>query len=829
MAGPGGKSVGRVSIRVVPDTSRFREDLNKALTRIEKVAKVDVRVNANTDDARDEIVDFRKWAEEQSPTLKTDLDTASARASLALLTRPRTVAVSAVMNPASLAEVGAALAGLSGIRVMSDYMQRVQDSLLNLDRSVPKIAGVTLALSSLASAAISAGGGLVTVGAGLAQAAAAGLALPGIIGGAAVATGTLIVALQGAGDYIGDLGDQWRELAPVIQDNFWGVAEASIRSLSDSVLPTLRSELGTTASELGAWAASVADGFREAFTPEVFANMFGPLNESIQIASTATGAFADILAGLGQVGAAYLPALAQWTADITTRFSEFIQQAMDSGEIFTWIDNGILALQQLGSIIGSLGGILNSLYTAATAAGGGGLATLADVMQRMNEVMQGPAFQGAMTAIFRGAATGMEAMAAALEPIGDMFEALAPTIEYTLGTLGGVVGSLLGEIANALADPAVAGGITALVNGLRDGFAALEPALGPLAQALGAMMSFIGPLAATIGGVLGAAVQAVAPVLTTLFTALEPLIPILGQALVQAIQLIAPLLAAMGVHFATIATAVMPLIEQLLPVFMEIFNQIAPALTETVTALAPLIAGLVSAFIPAIMQIVQSIMPLVQEILPVLAQLLQALSPIVGVVVSALSAIMPVVTAIVDVIAGLLLPIIEGISTALSGLIQFITGVFTGDWQAAWDGIVKIFEGIWGGISDFVKGVINGFIDLINGMIGGVNNITGKIGIPAIPSIPKLADGGIVRATAGGTTAIVGEGKYDEAVLPLGGPQFARLADSIASRVARGGVAASPVEPSGPLVQMDITAPDGPSAEAIGVAAADRLNGILRR
>ena len=37
-----GGEVGRLKIRVLPDTSRFRQDLKKALERIERTARVEV-------------------------------------------------------------------------------------------------------------------------------------------------------------------------------------------------------------------------------------------------------------------------------------------------------------------------------------------------------------------------------------------------------------------------------------------------------------------------------------------------------------------------------------------------------------------------------------------------------------------------------------------------------------------------------------------------------------------------------------------------------------------------------------------------------------------
>ncbi|WP_193510486.1 tape measure protein [Cryobacterium sp. BB736] len=102
-------------------------------------------------------------------------------------------------------------------------------------------------------------------------------------------------------------------------------------------------------------------------------------------------------------------------------------------------------------------------------------------------------------------------------------------------------------------------------------------------------------------------------------------------------------------------------------------------------------------------------------------------------------------------------------------------------------------EDVFGGISDFignafqsvlnvVRGPINALIDLINGVIGGLNSISVDIPdwVPLvggqtwglnIPKIPRLAEGGIIRKTQGGILANIGEGRYDEAVVPLT-PEF---------------------------------------------------------
>lgn len=150
----------------------------------------------------------------------------------------------------------------------------------------------------------------------------------------------------------------------------------------------------------------------------------------------------------------------------------------------------------------------------------------------------------------------------------------------------------------------------------------------------------------------------------------------------------------------------------------------------------------------------------------------------------------------------------EGIAIAFTSLgTQLMEGFgavgifFTEIWQAfqdffitAWDTAKEAFMTGLTFIGDFFKGIINGWIGLfesfVNGIIGGVNRmidalntisikvpkdvpkiggITFGVNIPRVPtvSLPRLADGGIVPATPGGIIANIGEGRYNEAVIPL--------------------------------------------------------------
>lgn len=122
--------------------------------------------------------------------------------------------------------------------------------------------------------------------------------------------------------------------------------------------------------------------------------------------------------------------------------------------------------------------------------------------------------------------------------------------------------------------------------------------------------------------------------------------------------------------------------------------------------------------------------------------------------------------------------IIGSIQTVFNGVIEFVTGVFTGNWQKAWEGVKNVFTGVFTGLGAILKVPINEVIGLINMAIDGIDSLHINIpkGIPviggqaigfSIPHIPQLANGGIIQHRPGGIMANIGEGNYDEAVVPL--------------------------------------------------------------
>ncbi|WP_313891120.1 hypothetical protein [Psychrobacillus sp.] len=102
--------------------------------------------------------------------------------------------------------------------------------------------------------------------------------------------------------------------------------------------------------------------------------------------------------------------------------------------------------------------------------------------------------------------------------------------------------------------------------------------------------------------------------------------------------------------------------------------------------------------------------------------------------------------------------------TALKGVVSSVVGAITG-----------LVKGLFTGVTGAGRGAINSLVVAANAMIGGINKVSltvpdwvpefggSTIGFN-LPTIPMLANGGI---TQGATLAMIGEGKEQEAVLPL--------------------------------------------------------------
>jgi phage-related protein len=325
-------------------------------------------------------------------------------------------------------------------------------------------------------------------------------------------------------------------------------------------------------------------------------------------------------------------------------------------------------------------------------------------------------------------------------------------------------------------------------------------------DAAGAQAMLIDTLGATYAG----AAEAAANPFDRLKVIFENLMETIGGALMPAIEKIVPLFAeligglaedpAFQAFLDGLAEAfglLMTAIEPLLPVLLDLITSLLPPIMTLFTALAPIIVKLVEAFAPLITMIFEALGPIIEGLLPIFMILIEDLiMPLIPIIMSLVEAFMPLIMAVLPLLTGLLeflMPILVFVADIIGKVLVVAVNILTEAFKAIGpilQNVGNFFGTVFGGIADFFRGFINGliggfesfvnfFIDGLNMLIGPLNAVldglafvTGgaiDLNIPEIArvSIPRLAEGGIVMPSPGGSLVNVAEAGQAEAIIPL--------------------------------------------------------------
>lgn len=289
--------------------------------------------------------------------------------------------------------------------------------------------------------------------------------------------------------------------------------------------------------------------------------------------------------------------------------------------------------------------------------------------------------------------------------------------------------------------------------------AAIAAAVGPVLLVLGSLLTALGTIAGAIGAVIGA-------------IGLGPLL-IVVAAIGAAAFLIIKNWSTLKPFFQRIWAAITDVVGK---AWAYIQDTIIPAMKKVWGYVAPVLRLMGRVFKTEF----KAIWAVVKFVFDKIKPYIQAAMKILGVYVKAgIAVIKFAFDKIRDVVN-----VVRSAFGNVKDIIRTVMGTIKSIWRTAWNGLKEVVTNVWDGIVSGIKGSVNLIIDAINVLIRGMNNlefsapswvpgIGGKSWGVDIPEIPHLAKGGIVQKSVGGTVAVVGEGRYDEAVIPLT-PQLRR-------------------------------------------------------
>ena len=600
------RSAGRVTIRVIPDSTSFRRDLKVALDRIENtqtvtipahltvtresVAKLkeqlrdlEVKIKVEPVVTQEQLHELKKSIEDVDPDVRVGLNSRLAGARLAYLTRDREVSIFVRINKASLVAATSALAALSGARFLGNVFEKFWDSIKNLDKSAPRIAAISsgfITLAGVLGAAVSNMAGLAVSFAQLGQTA---VLLPALLTGAGISIGVLIAAFKDMKTVLADLAPAFHNLQNTISAKFWEQAAQPIREMVNTLMPTLNEELGKLAASWGRLFAALSNEIKNNVTPEELTKMMGNLTRAVDIAARAMKPLVAAFNTLGSFGSEYLPRLSEWFVKLSDQFNNFIQGAAQDGSLNRWAEQGISAFKDLGRVIYQTVRVFAALSKAATVAGGSGFAQLAEGLRKLADTMNTANFQTTFITILASAHDVVDGLIEGLNNLGPGLASFAPTIARVFDQVGKVLARVGEDISTLLSVPELQSGIERMFSGLLTFVADLQPAMQPLGQIIGTLADIIGTLLSNFGLLL----SAVAPYLATFFTdvwnAVKPLIPTLTDLV---IALLPPLAEILTVLAREVLPPAVDLIKKLAPGFADLVKYITPEVVDLLKGFA---------------------------------------------------------------------------------------------------------------------------------------------------------------------------------------------------------------------------------------------------
>lgn len=786
-------NIGKLSIRVYPDTSRFKNELRTRLASIEKGLDVKAHVTAQVDQSS--IAATRSRLATIGRDLKThvtvDAKTRAASAALGVLARPRTAEVRVVLKGLDAARAG--LASLSGGNIAAAAVEHAKNLAGNFDKVAVSASLAATRVAAMGAVMSATAGNAAMLAVSLTQVAGAGLALPGILSGFVVGLAASADGLQNIhlelGKFYGGEGkimDTIRDVRLAFGISFWNEARGGLAAFVENAFdPFLKQYLafGPIAGKFwGEFFQGISNGM---VAVGGMAKLFEPLRESFQIASTAAAPLAEAIVRIGAVGGTYLPRMATAFAQIATSFRDWVEQAEASGKIYELIERGITNAKLFAAALGSVAGIINGVAKAAEAAGGGGLAGLAGALGALNGIVNGPAFQGALTTVFTGAFNAVKALTPGVTALTKVFEVLAPVIARSMEKAGTAISILMDGLANALHNPAIADGVSKLFDGIVQAAIALAPAFAAVAPSVGALLGAVGDIVKAIAPLVAQVAQGLSPAFADFKQSLAPVVDVLAKGLSEALKVILPVIADVvkaiaefmrnNPQLTATIIAVVGAMAQLAPVIgtvVSIIGTIASvvgAIIPVIGAVAGVFAGLsapvlavvagigllVAAFVTALASsepfrnslaqifqgLVTMVQPIIAAVIPVLVQIGEAF---IGMVTTVIGALVPMVTKIVEIaaqIVSFLAPIVAFLIQTLSPAFEFIgktvsdifgfIGKVISDAVNIITGILNVFlsalrgdwEGAWNGLLDVLKGILDFIVNTITGAFDVVMHI----------------------------------------------------------------------------------------------------------
>ena len=595
--------IARLSVRVLPDLSRFRKELKVELEKIVKNTSVKIAVKGvfNAVQLRREVADTVKKINAENQTMpsrlirfRSAIDTPSdprisqnhsvriqavldrqsltrvrqelehwvrsisplqvaihpnmsslanrlASARLSFLARPRIVSFKPKVDMKAWLAAFTILEALAGVRSVRKLATDFFDMAKNMDKAAFATSLWSGALFGALAGLTQLSMDIVSVGRGLAQILPLALALPGALVGIGIAAGITVVAMKDIKKAMPELVKLFEQFRKNISKNFWDGATAGLTIFTNGILKQFMARMVETSRIVGNFWGNLASSVNSVLGGGPLNTMFKDLNSSLSILTGGNMALANIIKVLGVAGSQLLPRLAGWFVRMEKTFSSWLNKVSKSGQLQAWIDQAIVRMHELWRVLAGIWKFFANLARAADSAGAATLGSLANRLERLDKVMSGAAFQGGLVTFFKAVNVSMDNIAnGSGAKLTKMFENLAKMTDIALPMIGNAVGNLIGGLASAFGSPAFLNGFIQFSAGFEKAMVILQPGLLALGQLFGSWFALMGTMMANFAPLWNVLLVTLGNVMDAVTPTIQTLIGVLAGAFLRALQALAP-------------------------------------------------------------------------------------------------------------------------------------------------------------------------------------------------------------------------------------------------------------------------------------------------
>lgn len=362
------------------------------------------------------------------------------------------------------------------------------------------------------------------------QVAGAALLLPGMLMTLGIAGGIMMVAFKGIGaafkaaagdsdkfdDAIKDLSPgmqrvartakefkgEFKELKRGIEERVFHGFSRELKAMGEQYMPVLINGTQGVATALNLAVIGFMEFMNEGKTVGNVNELFGNTARTMRNLAPAVKPFMDIMVNLGVVGSQVFEEMTRGVGATTRGWANFIGQARESGQLRTWMEEGVEGIKDLGRTIRDVTKGISALFSALGGNGDNALERMANGAAKFRNAME----------VGTSGAGGFGAAIANLGDITDRAIALIVVAWDGLNTVvsnsAGIIGafsdgfsggllaglkagvSVLAAVGSALSHFSVFGTILGTIIGVAAAFKVLLMVLGPVIAMMKVLFGF---------------------------------------------------------------------------------------------------------------------------------------------------------------------------------------------------------------------------------------------------------------------------------------------------------------------------------------------------